>query len=155
MPTTSSVSSKYPAHTYVTIATTGADASRRTRTRRPLGRTVRWTDPGSMSGMDRFGGEARVMVGGSSRFRVPGSGFQVPGSKFRFPSERHSELGTGNQEPGTWTRNLPSMPAERPSPHDRQPRDKARQPVRAQPQEIVDGQRAALANGAIHAIEQV
>src|SRR5580765_185271 len=47
MPTTSSVSSKYPAFTCVTIATTGAESSRRTRTVSPLGRTSRSTDAGS------------------------------------------------------------------------------------------------------------
>src|ERR1041384_992708 len=50
MPTTSSVSSKYPALTYVTIATTGAERSRRTRTVRPLDSRVRTTDAGSIVG---------------------------------------------------------------------------------------------------------
>src|SRR3954462_14223773 len=48
MPTTSSVSSKYPALTYVTIATTGAERSRRSNTVSPFGRRFRTTDAGSI-----------------------------------------------------------------------------------------------------------
>src|SRR6476620_8358805 len=48
MPTMSSVSSKYPAETNVTIATTGAERSRRTRTVRPFDNLDGMTEAGSM-----------------------------------------------------------------------------------------------------------
>src|SRR5688500_10327374 len=50
MPATSSVSSKYPAFTYVTTAATGADASRLASTVSPFASVVRWTVAGSSTG---------------------------------------------------------------------------------------------------------